>query len=236
MAFTEAAEFARSIQIEAPEEDAAAAAAGTASVRPKAEEQSHMGVDDEEPAQAPLPAPKADPGPPAPAAAWGNWVSAEDGAARGPVQQPDVEMADVKEEDDKGDEGDVTAPPEDLITREKAVGKGAVARISCTKGPVGCREFCSEMLHARDLHGGVSEQPYWVLLHACLLISSGAVRAGLAGALALLKDRGELTEQVEWAGRTTDIIAAQRLVQARCCLLLSYCRLARQRAAGACSS
>jgi hypothetical protein len=59
-------------------------------------------------------------------------------------------------------------------------------------------------------------------LHACLLSSSshGCARAGLAGALALLKDRGELTEQVEWAGRTTDIIAAQRLVQARCCCLL----------------
>ena len=39
--------------------------------------------------------------------------------------------------------------------------------------------------------------------------------AGLAGCLALLKDRGELSEQVEWSGRTTDIVAAQRLIQAR---------------------
>ena len=38
---------------------------------------------------------------------------------------------------------------------------------------------------------------------------------GLAGCLALLKDRGELSEQVEWSGRTTDIVAAQRLIQVR---------------------
>ena len=51
---------------------------------------------------------------------------------------------------------------------------------------------------------------------------AGSVHAaGLAGCLALLKDRGELNVQVEWAGRTTDIVAAQRLVQVRmlrCCL------------------
>ena len=33
--------------------------------------------------------------------------------------------------------------------------------------------------------------------------------AGLAGVLDLLKDRGELTDTVQWAGRNTDIMAAQ---------------------------
>jgi hypothetical protein len=148
MAFTEAAEFARSIQIEAPEDDAAAAAAaGAASVRPKPEEQSHMGVDDEEPNEAPLPAPKADPAARASAAAWGNWVSAEDGEAPNEAaQQPDVEMPDVKEEDE-GDDSGAAAPPDENITREKAVGKGAAARAPLTQGYIGFGQSCAEMLH-----------------------------------------------------------------------------------------
>ena len=124
MAFTEAAEFARSIQVAAPEEDplaAAATASGVASADPvKAEEQSsHMGVDDEEPAPTPLPPPKQDPS--AAPAAWGNWVSAEDaaGAAAAAAAAEDVDMADAKDEEEE--EEDATEAPE---TREKPVGKG----------------------------------------------------------------------------------------------------------------
>ena len=39
-------------------------------------------------------------------------------------------------------------------------------------------------------------------------------RAGLAGALAFLKDRGELEAPVEWAGRTND--SKKVNIQVRC--------------------
>lgn len=41
----------------------------------------------------------------------------------------------------------------------------------------------------------------------------GVVFAGLGAALALLQERGELTDTIQWAGRNTDVMAAQHLAR-----------------------
>lgn len=41
--------------------------------------------------------------------------------------------------------------------------------------------------------------------------SAAAARAGMAAALELLKERGDLKAPLQWAGRTNDINEAQRL-------------------------
>ncbi len=100
MAFTEAAEFARGITVEAAKEPASAR-----------ESDSHMGIGDDVTQPEPLPkkVPKLEP------AAAGGWVAAGADAD----EDADVDMADAGEDDD-----DAAAAPGDSVTRERAIGTG----------------------------------------------------------------------------------------------------------------
>ena len=109
MAFTEAAEFARGITIEAAKEPAEAR---------ERESSSHMGVDDDvaQQQEQPKKAPKAEP---SPAQLGGGWVAA---GLEADVDA-DVDMADADEDD-----GGAAEAPENSVTRERAIGKGMFPR------------------------------------------------------------------------------------------------------------
>ncbi|CAL8462106.1 g1637 [Coccomyxa elongata] len=107
MMFTETAEFARGIQIEAAKEPAAK------------ESSSHMGIDDDVQQQQPKVAPKAEP---TQDAHWGSWVAAGADADK----DADADMEDADE-----DEGAATAELlKESVTHEKAVGKGLGATLA----------------------------------------------------------------------------------------------------------
>ena len=100
--FTETAEFARGIQIEAAKEPAAK------------ESSSHMGIDDDVQEQQRKVAPKAEP---TQDAHWGSWVAA--GADADKDADADMEDADK-------DGGAASAELlKESVTHEKVVGKGA---------------------------------------------------------------------------------------------------------------
>ncbi len=100
--FTETAEFARGIQIEAAKEPAAK------------ESSSHMGIDDDVQEQQRKVAPKAEP---TQDAHWGSWVAAGADADKN---------ADADMEDADKDGGAASAELlKESVTHEKVVGKGA---------------------------------------------------------------------------------------------------------------
>lgn len=45
----------------------------------------------------------------------------------------------------------------------------------------------------------------WLIAKAAARVTECEVCAGMAGVLNLLKDRGELTQRMQWAGRTNDM-------------------------------
>ncbi|BDA45958.1 probable U4/U6.U5 tri-snRNP-associated protein 1 at N-terminal half [Coccomyxa sp. Obi] len=107
MMFTETAEFARGIQIEAAKEPAAK------------ESSSHMGIDDDVQEHQPKVAPKAEP---TQDAHWGSWVAASADADK----DADADMEDADE-----DEGAATAELlKESVTHEKVVGKGLGATLA----------------------------------------------------------------------------------------------------------
>jgi hypothetical protein len=123
MAFTEAAEFARSIQVDA---DTAAEEKPPAAAAPSAarESSSHMGIDDDEPpaaAAAQLATAAAEPQrAPATSAKWGNWVVAdEENGGDADEDMPDVKVEEAEDEEQE------RVPVEESVTRERVVGKGA---------------------------------------------------------------------------------------------------------------
>ncbi|KAK9806920.1 hypothetical protein WJX72_007494 [[Myrmecia] bisecta] len=116
--FTEAAEFARSIQLRGPEEAA----------KPKDE---RMDYEQEEPAPPPPVAPKKEEPAPIPSSRWGNWVSAEADAAD--AASEDEEMPQANGAPQNGRAKGKPEAEEQGITRERLVGSGLAGALALLK-------------------------------------------------------------------------------------------------------
>jgi U4/U6.U5 tri-snRNP-associated protein 1 len=221
LAFTEAAEFARGIHVAAPDE---------APAEPGA---SHMGVDEADPN--PTPAPPADPPKkPAAWGAWvAAGEGGEGGAAA--AADADMPDAEAEEDDGAAAEdgslvrekpvgSGARAPRANRPRHARVAGRvlvcgrlcGAAARAEqqpkpangCSGAPARTGRRAGQRCCRRGQAACAGAQPPQRKLAARGGRAADWDRArapGLAGALALLKERGDLAERVEWSGRINDM-------------------------------